>query len=322
MAVKCYSIYGVRVKSPWPLPFPELRPSGGQVIEICERPSPYFSNRLQASPKQPDRHLGFQFIPLPDGGIYLEVPDCLQFVVEPDGSEITFQALNGCPAEVLHAYLLGHVLSFAMLKLGFEPLHSTVVVVNGEAVGFLGDCGYGKSSLAAAFLGAGYRLLTDDLLVVHSRNNNVWAQPGPPRIKLFPEIAEKFLGHARGTPVNPDTAKLVIPLEPVMVAQHPLRLSSVYVLDPPANIASGIEISEMAPRAAFRELLANTFNDAIVTPDRLKRQFELCTKLAANVPIRRLSYPRRLSAIDDLRRRVLADLAAHSSTVTSPAAAS
>ena len=52
-----------------------------------------------------------------------------------------------------------------------------------QAVAFLGDNAFGKSSLAACFLAAGARLLTDDLLVLHESSDRVLAYPGPPRIK-------------------------------------------------------------------------------------------------------------------------------------------
>ena len=58
------------------------------------------------------------------------------------------------------------MLSFSLLSLGYEPLHATAVVVDGEAVAFLGDCGYGKSTLGAAFLARGFPLLTDDVLAL------------------------------------------------------------------------------------------------------------------------------------------------------------
>jgi len=52
----------------------------------------------------------------------------------------------------------------------------------------LGDSGHGKSSLAACFLAAGHRLLTDDLLVIGESGDYLMAHPGPPRIKLFPAV--------------------------------------------------------------------------------------------------------------------------------------
>ena len=52
------------------------------------------------------------------------------------------------------------------------------------AVAFLGDSGFGKSSLAAYLLSAGDRLVTDDLLLLQE-SEGFLAYPGPPRIKLF-----------------------------------------------------------------------------------------------------------------------------------------
>ena len=86
--------------------------------------------------------------------------------------------------------MLGQALSFALVRQGFEPLHATVVVVDDHAVAFLGGNAFGKSSLAACFLEAGYRLLTDDLLILRESSDRILAYPGPPRIKLFPKIAE------------------------------------------------------------------------------------------------------------------------------------
>ena len=64
------------------------------------------------------------------------------------------------------------------MKSGFEPLHATVVVVSGEAVAFLGESGYGKSSLAASFLDSGHQLLTDDLLILRASAGRVLGPHG------------------------------------------------------------------------------------------------------------------------------------------------
>src|SRR5205085_11291512 len=74
-----------------------------------------------------------------------------------------------------------------------EPLHATVVTKDGNGLALVGDSGYGKSTLAAAFLRAGYRLLTDDLLVLHGTATGFEAQPALPRLKLFPRPARALL---------------------------------------------------------------------------------------------------------------------------------
>ena len=64
-----------------------------------------------------------------------------------------------------------------------------LIVVNGRAVAFLGASTYGKSSLAACFIAAGHRLLTDDTLRLEERDGQWIAYPGPPRLRLLPKVA-------------------------------------------------------------------------------------------------------------------------------------
>src|SRR5439155_7703631 len=134
-----------------------------------------------------------------------------------------------------------------------EPLHATVLVVGGGAVALLGDSGYGKSSLAAAFVQVGARLLTDDLLVVKEQGDGWIAYPGPARIKLFPEVAQVFLGNqATGTPMNPSTDKLIVPLGLDKLARNPVPLKAIYLLPPPAtrSCSDDVRMRRRDPRQA------------------------------------------------------------------------
>src|SRR5213593_346883 len=131
---------------------------------------------------------------LSDRRRYLRWRGLFEFLVAADGRRIVARPLPGLARmpRAFETYLLGQVLSFALIARGLEPLHATaVVVVGGGAVGFLGDCGRGKSTLGAAFLRAGHALLTDDLLVLRAAGYGFRAAPGPPRIKLFAEPAAR-----------------------------------------------------------------------------------------------------------------------------------
>ena len=135
--------------------------------------------------------------------------------------------------DAFHTHL-GPSLSFAMINLGFEPLHSTTVVINGHAVALMGDCGYGKSSLGASFVKAGYRLLTDDLLVTSFKDGRFLAYPGAPRVKLYPAIAKSHLRAARERPA-PGTAHAEAhhPAGRTRSQRTPVPLKAIYVLRPP-----------------------------------------------------------------------------------------
>jgi len=274
-----------------------------------------FSRACRRIGGKPDANRWFQHARLPDGSDYLRWSGLFEFLIAADGRRIACRSLDGATRETFQTYLLSQVLSFALLKRGVESLHSTAVVIDGEAVGFVGDCGYGKSSLGAAFLQAGHPLLTDDLLVVKETRAGFVAYPGPPRIKLFPEIAKTLLGErGTGTPMNSLTPKLVIPLgeEKIRVWQGVSILKAIYVLKPPTDGARGsrVTIRRLSPRQAFIELLKNTFNAMVVEPARLGRQFELTARLAGKISVKSLSFPRTLGDLPAVREAVRSDLAA------------
>jgi len=307
-----YLLYGIPVLSRWPLPQVECTDSREPLVELAEVSEEFFDPaRREARKHPPDETELFQHIPLPDGSDYLCWTGLFEFLVSADGRRISGRAAGDFPFESFQAYLLGAVLSYSLLKLGLDPLHSTAVVVDGGAVGFLGNNGYGKSSLGGAFLQAGFPLLTDDLLVTIEHQQGFLAYPGPARIKLFPEIAQALLGkEATGVSMNPLTKKEIIPLRPQLSSFNPVPLRAIYVLPAPGESPPepGITIRQLPPREAFIQLVANAFNDSVLDEDRLKQHFRLITRLASKIPVKQLSYPRVLDALPALRQAILDDL--------------
>ena len=132
----------------------------------------------------------FFFRCLEDGTLYLKWPRSFDFVVSPDGKNIFGRHLGPESTEAFQSYLLSQVMSFALLLQGVDPLHATVVVVDGRGLGFAAPPGSGKSTLASAFVRGGHRLLTDDLLVVDIDEGRAIAQPGIPRMNSSPTRRE------------------------------------------------------------------------------------------------------------------------------------
>ena len=306
-----YWLYGFCLRSHWPLPCQELAESGPTDVEFFEGPPSLFSDASRKAGKEMDAATWFHSDRLPDGSDYLRWTGLFEFLVSAEGRQIACRALNGASREAFQTYLLSQVLSFALVKQGIEPLHATVAVVNEQAVAFLGDCGYGKSSLGAAFLSTGHTLLTDDLLVVTEKDRRFVAHPGPPRIKLFPEIAKTLLGDcAAGTPMNPQTPKMVIPLDPSLSVQIACPLRAIYVLRAPAACVQPrrVTIRTLAHRRACLALIANTFNPVIVERNRLARQFNWAARLASHIPVKSLSYPRDLARLPEVLDAIHSDM--------------
>jgi hypothetical protein len=304
------SIYGISLRSEWPIPDAQPSHRGHEQIALVEGSPTLFTRAAREAGEMEGAADWFRHARLRDGSDYLRWAGLFEFVVSVDGRQIAGRPMAGVPRESFQTYLLGQVLSYALLKMGLEPLHVTVLRVDDGAVGLLGPSGHGKSSLAAAFLQAGHRLLTDDLLVVKEGSSGLLAYPGVPRIKLYPEVARMFLGNVSGPRMNPESPKLVIPLGADHIEQHARPLRAIYALPPPGVQArsKNIRIRALSPREAVLRLIGGTFNKVITDRDRLARQFRQATRLADRIPIRALTYPRVLSQLPQVVEAIRSDV--------------
>lgn len=306
-----YEVYGIRLRSDVELSFAECIPSGEPDVDLLSATEKFFRKASRDAILKADSERWYKYALLDNDRIYLCWEDQFEFLVDGDGRRIWFGRLGAPSLESLRVYLLGRALSFALVKQGFEPIHSSTVVLDGAAVAFIGESGFGKSSLAAGFVRDGYRLLTDDLLVVSHSSGQPEAHPGPPRIKVFPWVARRCLGRiGEGVPMNKWTEKLVLPLGEHHHQSRPVPLRTVYVLGSPREVfrRQRIQITALSQREAFVELIRHTFNYVVTDPQRLKRLFSKSMELASKVPLKRISYRRDLALLPEVRRRILADL--------------
>jgi hypothetical protein len=306
-----YHVYGIVVRSDTPLALPESVEDGLGEVECVRAPADVFLSAMRGVSFDQRSDSWYQYACLRDGSTYVRWNGVGEFLVTCDGLRIMCRPEDGSSLESFQVYMLGQALSFALVKQHLEPLHATVVVVDGRAVAFLGSHAYGKSTLAACFLEAGHQLLTDDLFVIAQSHHQTLAYPGPARIKLFPKIARRFLGHIAGSArMNEDTEKLILPLDEYLTCASPVTLAAIYSLSTPRDACRTLDVSiePLSPRAAFVELISATFNRRLVSPQRLARQFDTMARLADRVPVMKLSYPRSLERLQDVRDSVLANL--------------
>jgi hypothetical protein len=306
-----YCVYGVTLQSGIPLALSTDGSGELAQIELRTAPASYFSDAQRELPAEQDSGSWFKFVRLRDHSSYVRWEGLGEFLVSARGHLITARQFDAANPESFQVYLLGQALSFALVKCGFEPLHATTVVVNGEAVVFLGESGFGKSSLAACFLEAGCRMLTDDLLVLKKLAGGFLAYPGPPRIKLFPKLARRFLGNvSNGVAMNSETKKLIFPLGTIRRCEIPTPLKAVYTLASPREVfrKQPVRIETLSPRSSFLELVKNTFNYRVVNSDRLERQFNETAGVVSVAPVKKISYPRVLNHLPAVRDAILADL--------------
>jgi hypothetical protein len=307
-----YCVYGIVVVSDTPLALPEYSHAGLGYVEFVSAPASVFLTALEGVSFDPRSDSWYRYASLHDGSTYVRWDTVGEFLVASDGRRITCRRAEESSVESFQVYLLGQALSFALVKQRFEPLHATVVVVDDQAVALLGNNAFGKSTLAACFLETGCRLLTDDLLILRESAGRIFAYPGPPRIKLFSRMASRFLGHTvNRVQMNPDTDKLILPLDEHRSCASPVALKAIYSLAVPGEAcrSPNVSIETLSPREAFVELVRGTFNRRLVSPPRLERQFSAMTSLTDLISVKKLSYPRTIDRLHEVRRTVLADLA-------------
>ncbi len=312
-----YTVYGISLHSEIPLPLPTTGVGELAHIELHTAAASFFTQLVGDTSLQQSDDSWYQLGILDDGAFYARWTGVGEFLVSLDGHKIICHQFDIATSESFHVYLLGQALSFALVRSGLEPTHATTVVINGEAVVFLGDSGVGKSTLAASFVNAGHSLLTDDLLVFKTVENRVIGFPGPARIKLFPKIAKRFLSNASdGVCMNPDTRKLILPLDDSDKHLIPVPVRVIYSLLPADNDIDDktVHVEALSSREGFVELVKNTYNTRIVNSHRLSQQLEQTSNVAARVPVRRLLIPRGLDQLLSFQNMIITDMKNHTKT--------
>lgn len=293
-----YAVYGLTVESAFPLGTLPTAAGGEQAdVRILRASSGTFAGfDAGASESTWYRHEA-----LADGGVYLAIPDVLQAMIGADGRTARCAPARGGDPRSFEANVLNFVLTAALTLQGEEPLHATVVRLDHRAVGFLGDSGVGKSTLAAFLLAEGAELVTDDMLRIAYDGGEAMAWRGPPRLKLFDEQARLLLpAAAREAAFNPMSGKLLV--EAASSHDDRVPLAALFWLD---EAASAVAVRRVQGVEAIKRLLASTLHRDHRPRDRTERQLHALQRLARSVPLFVLAYPRRhelLPAVGDAVR--------------------
>src|SRR5579864_4054354 len=226
-----YSLYGLTLRSAIPLPCPRVQQTlASPDIELLEC-GPAEILQACSHERVSFREQGFwQCSIFADGSAHVSWKEHFEFVVSASAKQVRWRKLREVSNEVFFTYFLGQVLSYCLLARGIEPLHATAIIVDDQAIAFLGDSGMGKSTLAAKFLQRGYTLLTDDVLALEFSGKDVWVRPGIARVKLNPDSADAVFGGRRSIPMNSFTSKMIFPLSDAQHGNRAVPLLALYVL--------------------------------------------------------------------------------------------
>ena len=297
--VHSYRAYGLCIRSEIAAPFAAPGRENGADLTI----------RVGAAPASLGDSTGvwggWQAAP---GRLLLNVEGTARYLITEQGRDVVV-----APAAVgdgaVGVFLFGSVLGACLQQRGYLTLHASAIETDAGAVLFAGARGIGKSTLAAALLDRGYRMLADDISAVALDAGGRPEVFGAfPHIRLWADVMERLrwdgqqraLEEVRGT-----RRKWCVPVE--RFREAPLPVSAVCVLR--AHDRGSIEIRPAPPAAAFANVVRQTYRPQVVRALGFeRRRFRMVAAVVRHAPVVLVRRPRDAFQLDALADRIVAYL--------------
>src|SRR5829696_4108444 len=243
-----YLAYGLSIRAAMPLPELVEETDGKADGEVSIRFGPVHGPPVGISKKD-----GVRFSTAAQED-YLYWQEVGSFLVR-EGREIIVDPSPDLDERVLRLFILGPIMAVLLYQQGHLLLHASAVSVSDEAVLFLGDAGWGKSTIAAALHDRGHGLVADDVAVLRLEEGCPVILPGFAQLKLWPEALISLGDDPEKLPrCNPRFQKRA------RRAVHgfslaPLPLKRIYVLGRDGTS----EIVPLRSQEALAELVRHTY---------------------------------------------------------------
>lgn len=220
------------------------------------------------------------------------------------GESISIRPLPDVPEQVLRLFILGSSLGIAMTQRAGCVFHASVVGLPEGAVAFVGEKGYGKSTMAASLHVRGHEMISDDLMVLDEVNGEFLVRPGFPQVKLWPDSAAAIGDDVNALPLlHPNFEKRQRKVQREnRLTNAPLR--AIYML----GLGEEIEITPLPRQQAMLAMLPHwygaRYGQELIKSLGMEKHFQNCHKLATRVPGFVLRRPASLEALPEIARRI------------------
>ncbi len=233
----------------------------------------------------------------------LQFYDGVEFCVDPQrGAVVCSQSAT---SSVRH-HLLDQVLPRLLNAQGSLMVHGSAVLTDRGAVVFVGESGYGKSTLAAAFNGHGHTLLTDDCMRLSvDRNAVVQCTPTYPSLRLWPDSSARLAGDSASKPMSDNGQKWRF--EPVGNHAQPgiVPVAGLCLLGAPSSSCDSVELVERSATHTAAGLISQCFRLDLTNAAATATTFEQAMAVVDHIPAVELRYPRDFAQLPDVVDAVL-----------------
>lgn len=284
--------------------FPELPPSNAQVpdwsLRVSDEPAGGDVGELLGT--WPEPYCNIQLFRMADG-FRLRHSCTGEFDIIANGARIVWYPCVGAQLEMARSDVLGRVLSIAFHAAGLVTLHGSAVAFDRGAIAFLAPKGYGKSTLAAALLRAGARLVTDDMVAVELGPPAI-ARSGVHSMRLCDDSAERLIGGETPKRLGMDGKHVVDHAASGSVVLDREPLSAVYLLKPVTSTstpnAPAVRRTRLFGSPAAISLISYAKIGALLGGSEASTLFTRSAALARTVPVYTLEVVRDFERMDDV----------------------
>jgi len=238
-----------------------------------------------------------------EGGYYLRFPDLADFQILDKCADIQCYPMPGVAEDSIRHLLIDQVIPRIVGHQGSIVLHASAIVINGVAILFLGETGWGKSTLASSFHSKGYQLLADDCVLLSPEENNINVIPSYSGIRLLADSVSAVLGEDNNLHnMTHYSAKKRLILSRGVSKQGAcsLPIGAIFnIVSPDKSPAEEVVIEEIKGAKVVTELLKHSFVLDVTDKEKLTRKFYMTSTItASDLPVYRLGFPRQYDFLE------------------------
>ncbi|MDQ5920825.1 MAG: hypothetical protein QG673_881 [Pseudomonadota bacterium] len=241
-----------------------------------------------------------------DGKFILVVPHIAIYSVDAASSLVLIEkATPHITNDHVLVYLTGTIAAYLLQYQDYLVLHGSAVLINNCAVIFSGNSGAGKSTTATALVERGYKLLTDDVVVIKKDNcGRLVLVPGPARVKLWKET----LAH-----LNKPIDNLTRILAKLDKYEYPIdnhynqsvEISALYELNHSPNIQN-IEIEKLIGINKLNVVINNTYRYHMLKPlGKIPNHLQQSIMLTKLIQIFKVTRPTQKFMLEELVKEII-----------------
>ena len=235
-----------------------------------------------------------------DRGFLLRFPGTLEARLDAQAQNMLVRPLEyGDPATMRHQ-LIDQLLPRAVAYRGRLLLHAGAVVIEGRTILVVGESGWGKSTLVAALHAQGHPLLTDDCVLLHSKDTHAYALGTYPSLRLLPDTLARVMADSQQNPLSEGQNKHRVGVLPAPLDGLDAPVAAVYLLQAPCPNARTVSTTLLSPGQACIEIMKHSFQLDVSDRAQHTRQLGDAAAVATRVPAFELSYPRNFERLPEV----------------------